>query len=302
MRFFDFLKSIFLLLIMLQIAPPLVKNLVKQYQLIAEPRAQVAVIPIKGMLCNSSDYIKQLHTYFKDPSIKAILLKIECHGSATGTGQSISNEITHLKKIYQKPIVALVENVCASGGYLIACSTDYIVAPGMSLLGSVGVTIPYLFQVRQFIEDHKVYYEPIAAGSYKLMTDPFSNLTPEQKALLQGVVDDSYNQFVEIVAHNRKLSTTTVKDWADGKIFTGKQALALGLIDENGSASHVIKVIKDRAMIEGEIEWVKKEQPISFVKSLVTGEEPDNDGSMLESAVNSLCSTLESRYSGARLQ
>ena len=76
--------------------------------------------------------IKQLHKYFKDSSIKAVVLRIECPGSASGTGQSIYEEIAHLKSQYQKPIVSLVENTCASGGYLIASATDYIVAPGMS--------------------------------------------------------------------------------------------------------------------------------------------------------------------------
>lgn len=301
MRTYELFKNIFFGLILLQVAPPLIKNIIKTYNNFLEPRARVAIIPLKGVLCDASPIIKQLHTYFKDSSIKAIVLKIECPGSATGTGQSIYDEIIALKARYQKPIVSLVENTCASGGYLIACATDHIVAPGMSLIGSIGVCLPYLFQVRQFIEKHNIAYVPLASGSYKLTGDPFTDMTEAQKTLLINMLNDSYEQFTTIVAHNRKLSMKGVNEWADGKIFTARQALQLGLIDEIGSVSAIVKVIKEKAMIEDDIEWVKKEKPLSLLANLFSGEQQESDTSLLEGAVNGVCTALESRYGTARL-
>ncbi len=301
MNTLDLIKNIFFLLLFLYIFPPLVKNVVKSYQNFLEPKTSVAVITIKGALYDATPYIRQLHTYFKDKSIKAILLHMECPGSATGTGESIYNEIIHLKKEYQKPIFTLVENTCASGGYLIACGTDYIIAPGMSLVGSIGVCLPYVFQLRQLLEKNSITYVPLTAGTYKSATDPFTDLTPDQKTILLSMLDDTYEQFKTIVIDNRKLSTKTEKEWADGKIFTGQQALKLGLIDAVGSASTMVKIIKERAMIEGEIEWVKQIKPLSLIKSFLTGEQTDSDSSFIESSLNSLCTVLENRSLTPRL-
>src|SRR3989304_1517040 len=143
MTFYESLRNIFIILLFLQLAPALVEGIRKQCSKYLEPKTAVGVISIRGLLYDSSRYNKELNNYFKNSSIKAILLKIECPGSASGTGQAIFNEILELKKEYPKPIVALVENVCASGGYLIASGCDYIVAPGSALIGSIGSALPY---------------------------------------------------------------------------------------------------------------------------------------------------------------
>ena len=101
----------FLILIILQIAPSLIQNIMKQYAHYIEPRTKVAVLPIRGVLYDSSQPCKQLNTFFKDDEIKAILIKMECPGSTAGTGQAIYNEILSLKKEYPKPVLVLVENV-----------------------------------------------------------------------------------------------------------------------------------------------------------------------------------------------
>lgn len=303
MTFFDILKNIFLVLILLHFAPTLFTGIKKQYFEYLEPQTQVAVIHIKGVLYNSAPYTKSLQKYFKDCSIKAILIKMECPGSATGTGQSIYNEIVQLKKQYPKPIIVLVENTCASGGYLIACACDYIIAPSMSVVGSVGTSLSYLFKVKDFLEEHKIHCVPLFAGKYKGSTDPFAELTPEQKSQLQSVADDSYNEFVNIVMNARQLATTHVDEWADGKIFTGNQALKLGLIDEVGSLSNAINIIKDKIIVDGEIEWVHEEMP-GGIRSLFWGNESEeDDNSLLGNMVNQTCDMLESRYGGnTRLQ
>ena len=258
MTFFDALKNIFLLLVFLQLAPALVHGIKKQYLHYLEPRTQVAVVTFNSFINDANCYIKQLNTYFKDESIKAILFKVDCPGSTSGSGQSIYNEIMALKKEYPKPIITLTENVCASGAYWIACASDYIIAPGCALIGSIGVTLPFNFKLNEFLEQYHIKYKQLKAGAYKNALDPFAQTTPEEYALLQSTLDDTYQQFVQAVAASRKLSATNANVWADGKIFTGQQALKVGLIDELGSMHTAVRALKEKALIEGEIEWVKE--------------------------------------------
>lgn len=307
MKFFDILKNIFFLLIFLQFVPVLIDGLRKQYQQIIEPRTKVGVIMIDGVLSDSESYTKQLTRYFKDPSIKAILLKIDSPGGAAGTGEAIYNEILCLKnapEFAKKPIVTLVENTCASGAYYIACASDYIIAPSTALIGSIGATFPNtaFFHLHEFLAQYKIGYKPMTAGTYKNCIDPLTTATPENEALLQGILNDSYDSFAQAVAKSRKLSLNAKDIWANGKIFTGRQAKEIGLIDENGSSYNAIQVIKEKALIEGEIEWVKKPAPSTISQLFGANATPDDDSSLLSSCVNKVCTTLEQRYTSNTVQ
>jgi len=298
MTFFDYLKNIFLILIFLQLAPALVKNIKKQYIKFIIPKEKVAVIEVKGLLYKSNRYNKYLNKYFKDDSIKAILIKMDCAGGAAGTAQSIFTEIQILKKKYNKPVITLIENISASGGYYLATATDYIIAPASSLIGSIGASFQYLFQLHEFIEQYKIKYKSVAAGTYKNTTDPFIDMTPDQEKMLKGVLDSSYSQFAADVAKNRKLSLKDKEKWADGKIFTGNQALKLGLIDALGSPYLATTIIREKAMIEEdkEIEWVKPPKKDGFL-GLFSGRDSDNsEDSMFSNFMTELCIFLENRY------
>ncbi len=254
MKMWDYIKNIFLILILIQIIPSILRNIKRQYGSLWEQKTSVGVLPIRGVLYDSSFYIKQLQQFFKDKDIKAILLKIECPGSASGTGELIYREIIALKQENPKPVIALVENICASGGYWIATACDHIIAPGTALIGSIGADLPYLFQLKGFMETYSIRYENVSAGQFKAATNPFIDITPEMQQLLKGVVADSYNQFAESVAKSRKLSLNKLSEWADGKIFTDSKAKKLHLIDEVGSAYYAVIVLKDKAGIEGEVD------------------------------------------------
>ena len=195
-------------------------------------------------------------------------------------------------------MVILVENVCASGGYLIACAADLIISPASAIIGSIGNYFSNI-QLREFLEQFKIKYTTVKAGKFKTIGDPLSDLTEEEKELLQIIQDDAYRHFTQQVANTRKLSLANVQDWADGKIFTGLQAQKLGLIDEIGSAQNAIKALKERALIEGEIEWVKFPKKGGLL-SLFTGTETQNADSMFTNALNQLCSFLETRYASLK--
>ena len=295
--FSDILKNIFFLLIIIQLAPPIIQGIVKQYKNLMEQRTKVAVLPINGILYNSDPYCKKLRQLFEDKSIKAILIKMECSGGASGTSQTIFDELKALKKESPKPIVVLVENICASGGYNIACATDYIIAPGSAIIGSIGASLPYLFNIKELLERINVKYTPIAAGAYKNVANPFVDLTPQDKSLLQGVADDAYDQFIREVSESRKLSLASSKEWADGKIFTGRQAKKLGLIDEVGSLENAIQIIKKKAMIEGLIEWVHPPVKFSFWNFFRGDSGQEEESSMFASMASQIGNYLEQRYS-----
>ena len=293
MTFFDYLKNIFIFLIFLQLAPSLIQNIKKQYTKMIMPSTRVGVVKLHGLLTNSSWYAKQLHTFFKDTDIKAIVLKIESSGSAAGTGQALCNEILALKKEYPKPIIAITENMCASGAYYIASATDHIIASGQAVIGSIGSYMPYLFQLQDFIEQYHISYEAIKAGTYKGMTDPFIKMSDEDRAQLQLVVDDSYEQFITDIAHNRKLPIGTAPEWAEGKLFTGKQGFDIGLIDELGSAHQAIAYIKNKKLIDGDIEWVHPQARGGFLQRFIEPDDMGEEGSIFNQFGLQIGSTIK---------
>lgn len=302
-RVTDYLKNIFFILILLQIAPPIIQGFIKNYTHLLEPQTKVAYLPIKGILYDSTHYVHYLRKYFKDNDIKAILLRIECPGSAAATGEIIAHEIELLKKEFPKPIITLCENICTSGAYYIASSTDHIIAAPSTFVGSIGSTIPYQFRFDKLIKQYNIEYKDISSGEYKNCTDPFVETTPEQLKMLQNLSDDSYQNFVEHVAqHRHKLSKEKAQEWANGKIFTGNQGLKIGLIDQIGSQSDAIAKIKELAIVVGEIEWVKPE-PKGGLLSLFGADREDGtelQSSLLHSTLDSVCSYLETRYANIR--
>lgn len=254
--FFKFFLNVILFLFFIKMIPSLIDGAKQTYEYFATPKTKVGVIVINKVLINSNHTIKSLRSFFKNKDIKAILIQMDCPGGAAGSAQAIYEEIKELKKEYPKPIVTLVENVCASGGYYIAIATDSIVATPSAFVGSIGVYIaqPYL---KPFIEQFKLQYNFIKTGKYKTVGNPFVEPTAERTALLQGVTDDTYQQFITDVSLQRpQLKLNKQNEWAEGKIFTGKQALTLGMIDAIGSISVATKIIKDKAHISGEIAWI----------------------------------------------
>ena len=229
MTLFESIKSIIIITLFLCCAPFLVESIKRQYIFLLEPRTTIAIIPLQQALHNSSYIVEQLHTFFKDPLIKGILVKIDCSDTGAGTSQTIFHDLRQLKKEYPKPIIALVENSCVSGAYLIASACDYIIAPESAIIGNIGTSFN---------------------------TSSLEQINAEKNDAFQNLEIESYQQLVKQVALGRKLSLTTTANWAEGKIFTGTQALALGLINEIGSLCTVIKIIKEKALIENEIEWV----------------------------------------------
>jgi protease-4 len=251
------IKNIFIVLIFLNIAPNLIVGVKNQYFAFLSPRTKIAEITINSMIDSSEPYTQYLQTYFEDHEVKALLLKIESPGGTPGSCQSIFNEIQYLKKKFPKPIIVLTENMCASGAYYIACAADSIIASPACLIGSIGARFTTFFDAKKLLQQCNIEPHTITSGTYKGAMNPFESLTPEQKEMLQSVSNNTYEQFAHDVAIARKLSFAQKETWADGKLFTGQQALKLGLIDKLGSYSIALEKIHAVAPIEGEIQWIK---------------------------------------------
>lgn len=264
----EYAKSIFFVLILLQVAPPLLRNIKENYQSFLTPHSKVGRITIDSMITDSTLYAKNLKIFFKDPEIKAILLKIDCPGGVSGSCQALFEEIQTLKKRFPKPIITLSESICASGGYYIACASDAIITARSCLVGSVGVALTTLFNFKELAQQYHIKLHNISAGTYKNATNNFHDLTPEQEAMLKGLADDSYEQFTLDVSKTRKLTLKERDKWADGKIFTGQQALELHMIDMTGSYSDAVAKLKALAPIEGSIEWVDPQEDVSFIERM----------------------------------
>jgi len=283
-----------MLLVIIQLAPMFVKTVKHVYYSFTEPQMRVGVVTIKESLFDSTAYVRQCKNFFEDKEIKALLLRIDCIGGSAGAAQALFNEIKELKKIHLKPVVVWIQNICTSGGYYVACIGDHLITTPSACIGSIGVYIQQP-KFKQFIEQFKASYSVISAGEYKTINNPLLDTTTAQKNLLQDMVDDTYEQFIQDVTESRpQLKINAATTWANGKLFTGRQALALGLVDELGSQITVERAIKQKAPFEGDIEWVFPHKKTGLLQ-LFTGPKDDDEDtnnsehSYISSAITSMC-------------
>lgn len=237
----------------------------------------VAVIPIQGQIGYGSanvlggsvvnpDTIKeQIKTAESDNSVSAILLDINSPGGTPVASEEIMNEVKNCKK----PIVSWISDSGASGAYLAATGSDKIVASNSSMVGSIGVIMD-LTNLSDLYEKLGVNRSSITAGKYKDMGADYKDLTPEEQSILQSMVNENYDNFMTIVAENRKLSKEYVASIAEGRIYTGKQAKKLKLIDEIGGKQQALDIAAKLGGIHGSYEVITMNSPQSFDDILST--------------------------------
>jgi protease-4 len=280
-KFSEILKNVFWVLLLIQIAPPIISRISRKIFETVEPKNKVGLVVINSTIISSATWNKQLKKFFKDSDIKAILIKFDSPGGAAGSSEAISQEIRALKKEYPKPIVSYAENICASGAYMIAAVTDYIVAPHSALIGSIGAKISTQFKFKELLEKYDVKTHSISSGSHKNATDPFVSMSQDQEKMLQAVTDNSYEHFAADISKYRHLNINEKNIWADGKIFTGTEALKLNLIDEIGNQSTALNYIKKHILHEDrEIDLIKIATPSKLEKLLYPDLDEEDDDDM----------------------
>jgi len=231
---------------------------------------KVAVIEVTGVIIDSADVISEIEDYAKDSSIKAVILRVNSPGGGVAPSQEIYEEVLKLKK--KKKVIVSMGAVAASGGYYIAAPADKIIANAGTLTGSIGV-IMELPNVKGLMEKIGIEAQVIKSGRHKDIASVFKSLTAEEKNILQTVLDDVHDQFIEAVAESRNMESEVVRKLSDGRIFTGRMAKEIGLVDELGNLQDAIKIAGEMTGIKGRPEVVYKKESFSFL-DLLKGDMP----------------------------
>lgn len=226
---------------------------------------KIALVKVEGMLITADSIVDEINNYADDSSVKAILIRIDSPGGGVVASQEIFNAVLNARKQGKKKVVISMGSVAASGGYYIAAAGDRIVANPGTLTGSIGVKMEFA-NLEKLLEKIGVRGMVVKAGEYKDIGSPFREMTEPEKKLLQAVIDDVHSQFIEAVAKGRNLPEADVRAIADGRIFTGRQALHLKLVDQLGDLEDSILVAAELAGIKGKPKVVKKEKKVPFLE------------------------------------
>ena len=211
---------------------------------------RVAVINIEGTIVCGADskenlfqqangitsgtIMKQIREAAADDSVKALVLRIDSGGGSATAAEEVGRELLRFKEQTKKPIVATMGNTGASAAYWIAaCASDKIYANATTLTGSIGVYMPYM-NTEELFKKIGITSDKIKSGPYKDILTNDRPMTPEEKEILQNIVDEIYDQFVHTVSASRRMETSKMRAIADGRIYTGRQAKNIGLVDELG--------------------------------------------------------------------
>jgi protease-4 len=211
---------------------------------------KVALLEIFGPIYNPLPILDQLKKIEEDSGVKAILLRLETPGGGVAASQEIYRRLAYLRDAKQLPIVASMGGIAASGGYYVALGADTIMANPGTLTGSIGVIAEFPTYGR-LLQKIGVDMEVIKSGKFKDAGSPHRLLTEEERAYLQGVIDDSYGQFLAVVSQERQIDEKKAELLADGRVYTGRQAQELGLIDLLGGWEDALKLAGEMGGISG---------------------------------------------------
>jgi protease-4 len=224
---------------------------------------RIALIRIEGVIVDSQATVGELKKFGENPSIKAIVLRIDTPGGGVVPSQEIYDAVKRVRNKSNKAVIASMGSVAASGGYYIAAATDRIVANPGTLTGSIGV-IMETANLEGLLQKIGVEGVIIKSGKYKDVGSPLRKMSAEERGLLQAVMDDVHKQFIEAVAEGRSLELRAAQVLADGRIFTGRQAKEAKLVDELGDLEDAIQLAAEVVGIEGEPKVVEPRRRFSF--------------------------------------
>lgn len=200
---------------------------------------KIACIEINGVIINPRNTVKQIKKYSEDKSIDALVIRLETPGGSAAASQEIYDALVKAKES-GKVVIASMGNIAASGGYYIACSAQKIIANPGTLTGSIGVILSFL-NYEELADKIGFTAVTIKSGEFKDTGNPYRKAKPEELKLLQEVTDDIHNQFIETVHKSRNIDMKILRDIADGRSFTGRQAKELHLVDELGGYEDAIQ-------------------------------------------------------------
>ena len=235
--------------------------------------AGIGVIELKGVIMDSKKILKQLERFEENSEIKGVVVRINSPGGAVAPSQEIHDAVIRVRK--KKPVVASFESVAASGGYYVAVAADKIVTNPGSMTGSIGVIMDFA-NLSELYKWAKVERFNVKSGKFKDVGNDTRAMTPEEKELMQAMINNVYQQFVRAVADGRKLPIDKVTELADGRVYTGEQAVKLGLADELGGMDMAVEQLKKIAKIEGKTNLIYPDVRRKNVLEFLSGDTPDS--------------------------
>jgi len=195
---------------------------------------KVGIVEINMPITNSKKAVEDLNYFNKKSNIVAIVVRLETPGGGVAASQEIYEKVRKISKFSDKPIIASMGGVAASGGYYIALGADTIMANPGTATGSIGVIMSYPI-IGKMMDKIGIQYETIKSGTLKDSGSPFRNITSEERKYFQGLIDDLHGQFLSVVAKERNIPMDQAAELANGQVYSGKQAVENGLIDMLGT-------------------------------------------------------------------
>lgn len=208
-------------------------------------------VPFMGSLAyNHKQFIKMIEEAGEDESIDGIILRVNSPGGGVVESAEIHDKIAEVREKYDKPIYVSMGNTAASGGYYVSAPADKIVAHPATVTGSIGVIMENI-NFAELADDLGIDFNTITSGEYKDIMSPSRPMTDDEEVILQSIIDEMYDDFVQVIVDGRNMSEAQVRDLADGRIYTGKQAKELDLIDEIGSFEDTIALMEEDMELSG---------------------------------------------------
>jgi len=235
---------------------------------------KIAVVDLEGVILSPKDVVEQLRKFADDSSVKAIVLHVNSPGGGAAASEEIYREVLRIRDQKKKRIVASIETVGASGAYYVSSAADKIFADNASIVGSIGVIAEW-YNYEELMKWAKLQQITLKAGEFKDTGSPTRPMTPEERAYMQGLIDNMHVKFIHIVAVGRKMKDDQVRALANGKVWTGEEALPLKLVDQIGDFRAAIDDTAKSVGIKGEPTLVHPEKDRKSVLDLLFGDVSD---------------------------
>lgn len=227
---------------------------------------RVAIVELEGVILEVDDLVRELKAHRENPSVRAVVMRINSPGGVVAPTQELHDAVLRLRQA-GKPVVASLGSVAASGGYYVAVACDQIYANPGTLTGSIGV-IMQLANVEQLMKKVGVDYIVVKAGQFKDIGNFSRAMTPEERRVMQTLLDDVHGQFIGAVANGRKLAREEVVRFADGRVFSGVQAKELKMVDMLGGLEDAVLGAAKLAGIPSPPNVIQPRRRFSFVDLL----------------------------------
>jgi protease IV len=232
---------------------------------------KIGVVDLEGVILSPNPVVQQLKKFGDDDSIKAIILHVNSPGGGVAASEEIYREVKRIRDDKKKRIVAAIETVGASGAYYVSSATNKIYADNGSIVGSIGVIAQWV-NYGQLLQWAKLKDMTLKAGEFKDTGSPTRDMTPAEREYLQGMIDNMHGQFIQAVADGRNMKFEDVKSIANGKVWTGQQALAMKLVDQLADFQAAVDDTAKAVNIKGEPVLVRPEKDRKTLSDLLFGD------------------------------